>query len=54
MEEDRRFLGNTRYKEEGIKYYKSYEKGRNERNSEKASIGIFTQATVERLTGTER
>lgn len=57
MEEDRRFNGNTRYNAEGIKIYKAYGKGKSERkqrNEGKSSIGIFTQETVERLTGCER
>ena len=51
MEVDKRLEGNKRYVEEGIKTYNAYEKVRNEKNVGK---GIFTQATVEKVTGYER
>lgn len=50
-EKDKRFDGDTRYIEEGMKLYKAYERERTERKSGK---GIFTAATVERYMGEER
>lgn len=51
MGEDRRFNGNTRYKDEGIKVYGACKK---ERIGRKTGKGIFTAATVERYMGEER